>query len=426
MSKNKKISKKRLALRIVLGTLCVLLLIVAAYIIYVFTSYHRIPDNVELTPEPNPARYLTMDRTPPEQIFPEPGEQTYTIMTYNIGFGAYTPDYSFFMDGGKYSWARSKDGLTENLKNMTTMIRDYDPDFVLLQEVDEDGTRTYHFNEVNYTCTMLDYYQHVYARNFDSPFLFWPLLEPHGANRSGILTFSKAYIRSALRRSLPVADSLSKIVDYDRGYSISHIPLGQTDAFSHLSGDQTDPAGRELAIFNVHLSAYSTEEVREAQLSMLFEDMQKEYGKGNYVICGGDFNHNLRKNGEGSENAPGWAQPFPREAIPHTFSFGFDLPFSMVATRDSAPTDKEKEAFKKFQSMLEKLGEQGKWPADIKIDHNSCRDANEPYDPGTTFTVLADGFIVSDNITVVRYESVDLQYAYSDHDPVIMEFCLRE
>ena len=25
----------------------------------------------------------------------------YTALTYNIGFGAYTPDFSFFMDGGE-------------------------------------------------------------------------------------------------------------------------------------------------------------------------------------------------------------------------------------------------------------------------------------------------------------------------------------
>ena len=32
----------------------------------------------------------------------------YKIGTYNVGFGAYTPTYSFFMDGGKYSRCFSK------------------------------------------------------------------------------------------------------------------------------------------------------------------------------------------------------------------------------------------------------------------------------------------------------------------------------
>ena len=386
----KKLTKKRLALRIALCTLGAILLIVGGYLIYVFASYHRIPDNQVLTPEPDPLFYARMDRVPPERIDLIPENQTYKIVTYNIGFGAYTPDYSFFMDGGKSSWAKSEEALKENLINISKLLESYDPDFVLLQEVDEDGTRSYHVNEVAYMCG-IDLFQHVYARNFDSPFLFWPLLEPHGANKSGILTLSSAYISSALRRSLPVADSLSKIVDYDRCYSICRLPVGELSGIITESGSGFTSAtsSKELVIYNVHLSAYSTDKVRQAQLDMLFEDMNSEYKNGNYVICGGDFNHDLRSNNE-SGTVPGWAQAFPKEELPNGFTFGFDT---------GAETD---------------------------IRHDSCRNADEAYNPDTTFTVLADGFIVSDNITVVQYESVDLQYAYSDHDPVVMEFILEE
>lgn len=395
IKKKKKLTKKRLALRIVLIVLAVILAVVGSYVIYVFTSYHRLPDNLELTPEPDPLMYDTMNRLPPERINVEPGQKTYTIMTYNIGFGAYTSDYSFFMDGGKYSWARSKDGLNQNLVDMSSAIRSYDPDFLLLQEVDEDGTRTYHVNEVNYMCALLDYFQHVYAQNFDSPFLFWPLWQPHGANKSGLLTLSSAYISSAMRRSLPVSNSVTKIVDLDRCYSITRIPLGDPTPLPLDPAEKTtDPDTKELVLINVHLSAYSTGSVREKQLEMLYGDLQKEYDKGNYVICGGDFNHNLR--GGDDDKAPTWAQPFPMETLPDGFHFGF--------LKD----------------------ENGKSDPEVNIEHNSCRDANEPYNPDTTFTVLADGFLVSDNIEVTYYESVDTQYTYSDHDPVLMEFRLLE
>ena len=395
IKKKKKLTKKRLALRIVLIVLAVILAVVGSYVIYVFTSYHRLPDNLELTPEPDPLMYDTMNRMPPERINVEPGQKTYTIMTYNIGFGAYTSDYSFFMDGGKYSWARSKDGLNQNLVDMSSAIRSYDPDFLLLQEVDEDGTRTYHVNEVNYMCALLDYFQHVYAQNFDSPFLFWPLWQPHGANKSGLLTLSSAYISSALRRSLPVSNSVTKIVDLDRCYSITRIPLGDPTPLPLDPDAKTaDPDAKALVLINVPLSAYSTGSVREKQLEMLYGDLQKEYDKGNYVICGGDFNHNLR--GGDDDKAPTWAQPFPMETLPDGFHFGF--------LKD----------------------ENGKSDPKVNIEHNSCRDANEPYNPDTTFTVLADGFLVSDNIEVTYYESVDTQYTYSDHDPVLMEFRLLE
>ena len=37
----------------------------------------------------------------------------------------------------------------------------------------------------------------------------------------------------------------------------------------------------------------NSDKIREGQTSMLFNDMKTERKKGNYVICGGDFNHNL-------------------------------------------------------------------------------------------------------------------------------------
>ena len=360
----KPLSKKRLALRIVLCTLGAVILIVAGYLLYVVVSYKRVPDN----------QVLSVDVVDVADPYIET-DTTYRIISYNIGFGAYTPDYSFFMDGGKSSWAKSESALNENLSAMTAWLCGQEPDFALFQEVDVDGTRTYHVNELSYLEDNLLFSNYAFAQNFDSAFLFYPLTEPHGANKSGILTGSNVAITSALRRSLPVSDSFSKLVDLDRCYSISRIPVSD---------------GKELVLFNVHLSAYGSDEsVREGQLGMLTADLQAEYDKGNYIICGGDFNHNLRIGG--SEKAPDWALPFPREKLPSCMTIAFDL----------------------------LNGQEG---SGLFIDHNSCRNADEPYDPNTTFTVMADGFIVSDNVRVISYESVDLGYAYSDHDPVLMEF----
>ena len=52
--------------------------------------------------------------------------------------------------------------------------------------------------------------------------------------------------------------------------------------------------GKELVLYNVHLSAYGgSDEIRTAQMTMLFNDMKAEYEKGNYTVCGGDFNHDF-------------------------------------------------------------------------------------------------------------------------------------
>ena len=153
---------------------------------------------------------------------------------------------------------------------------------------------------------------------------------------------------------------------------------------------------------------------------MLSEDMQKEYEAGNYVICGGDFNHDLKateskasdesnKDNEGdkanessdtqtdsgdSEEAEpeSWAYPFPRSELPEHFSF-----------------------------CLDQLSE------DEKNDlWNSARNADMEYVPGETYTVTLDGFIISDNVECTKYENVNTGYSYSDHDPVYMEFQLKK
>lgn len=72
--------------------------------IYVFTAYYRIEDNLALEVTNN-----TKD------IMVEFGKE-YSIVSWNMGFGAYSDDYSFFMDGGKYSRAFSKQAATDNIK----------------------------------------------------------------------------------------------------------------------------------------------------------------------------------------------------------------------------------------------------------------------------------------------------------------------
>ena len=85
----------------VLGAVAAILVgVVAVYVIYLFTTYHRIADNLPLTVEQPAKKGTDVD------VLAVGTE--YTALTYNIGFGAYTPDFSFFMDGGESSWAKSQ------------------------------------------------------------------------------------------------------------------------------------------------------------------------------------------------------------------------------------------------------------------------------------------------------------------------------
>ncbi len=368
-----------------------LVLLLIIYVIYVFAAYERLPDKLPL--EIGRVEAGTSDGSSaaedntvsPDDVMSWEEKrystgQCYRIMTYNIGFGAYHPEYSFFMDGGKSSWGRDADSVTAAVCGAGVLIQEENPDFALVQEVDRDGTRSYHIDELELLNRFTEGCYYTYAQNYDSPFLFFPPWEPHGANKAGIVTYSRGEIADAIRRSLPISESFSKFVDLDRCYSISRIPLA-------AEGSED---GKMLCLYNMHMSAYgSSDEIRAGQLAMLYEDMTADYQKGNYVICGGDFNHNLKT--ETSQNAPEWAYPFPRESLPEGFRMAID---------DDAATEED-------------------------TVHNTCRSADEPYREETTYTVTLDGFIVSENVKVSSYRHIDAGYQYSDHDPVIMEFMLQ-
>ena len=373
--KNKSLWKRLL---LVVGiTAGIILAALVCYIIYLFASYHRIEDNLALTVEKPAEKETSGGQEKDEALDSLTVGKEYTAVTYNIGFGAYRPDFSFFMDGGKSSWAKSKESVIEAVKGAREEMLSLSPDFALVQEIDLNSTRSYHVDEYALLKEEFASYYTVFAQNYDSAFLFYPFTQPHGRSRSGIGVFSRYPITEALRRSFPISTSFSKFFDLDRCYSISRVPVEN---------------GKELVIFALHMSAYgNSDEIRKGQIDMLCADMQKEYEAGNYVLCGGDFNHDLKASEEETENRASWAYPFPRTELPEHFSFTLDF-----------CTEEEIE---------------GMW--------DSARNADMEYVPGVTYTVTLDGFIISDNIECLSYENVNTGYAWSDHDPVKVSFVLR-
>ena len=49
---------------------------------------------------------------------------------------------------------------------------------------------------------------------------------------------------------------------------------------------------------------------------------------------------------------------------------------------------------------------------------------NMPYTPGVNYTVVIDGFLVSDNVQASA-KNIDAGFAYSDHNPVQLTFSLK-
>ena len=352
--------KVLIALLIVLA---LLILLVGGYVAYLFIDFHRIEDDQALSASTAGASAL-------------PAGVEQSIVTWNVGFGAYSADYSFFMDGGTESRAFSKEACEENVNAVIGKLTDWNADLMLVQEVDFDSTRSYHIDQRQMIESAFPEYSAVFAQNYDSSYLFYPVTKPIGASKSGIVTLSSAQIGDAVRRSLPIEGGINKFFDLDRCYSVSSIPVSD---------------GRTLKLYNVHLSAYSSDgSIAREQLALMAQEMAADYAAGSYVIAGGDFNQDLWGDSGAYSGVTGvdasWCKPFPAELLPE----GFTLVNSL---------DEENLVL-------------------------SSRNTNIPYKRGESFEATLDGFIVSDNVQVRSCAIVDTAYANTDHNPVRMRFVL--
>ena len=352
--------------RIAAIVLAALLVIAGGYAAYLLLDYERIADRTDLPIENAQTAYVQADTA-------------YDLISYNIGFAAYTPDFSFFMDGGTHSRAASKASVQDTMASIAGFLAEQDADFLMIQEVDVDATRSRHVDQLVILQDALSDYSTSFAVNYDSAYLFYPVFQPIGKSYSGMLTGSRYAMTQSLRRSLPVESSLMKFFDLDRCYVVSRVPVEN---------------GRALVLYTVHLSAYTSDgSIADAQLSMLLADMQAEYLAGNYVVCGGDFNKDLL--GDSSAyfgvhaQAQTWAQPFPMQLLEQTQGLTLCAPLC----------------------------------ADNPVP--SCRNADAPYHAGQ-FVLTVDGFLVSENVRVQTCQVLDTGFAWSDHNPVQMTFCLME
>ncbi|MBQ6116855.1 MAG: endonuclease/exonuclease/phosphatase family protein [Oscillospiraceae bacterium] len=354
-------------LKVVLIVILAVVVLAAGYLAYVLIDFHRIPDKTALNVEANAAGGAARVDTP------------YELVSWNVGFGAYESDYGFFMDGGTESRAWSRERLEKNMERICRVLQEQDADFYLIQEVDLNSTRSYHMDQVSVVRAALPDRPNVWAQNYDSPFLMYPPTRPFGKAVSGIMTFTPGLrITEAIRRQLPIETGFTKFLDLDRCYSVCRVNVEGAD-------------GKELVLYNMHLSAYTSDgTIADEQLRLLIEDMKAEYARGNYVVCGGDFNKDVLGDSSvyfgKSDVEYTWAQPLP------------DGIFDGTGLRLVAPVDEDDPV-------------------------PSCRNADGPYHEGQ-YVLTIDGFIVSNNVKVENAAVEDLQFACSDHNPVEMTFTL--
>ena len=362
--------------KIFVSLLILVALIVGGYVIYLTNQYYRIEDemNYSSNVEGGNNSLVCLDTE-------------YTITTYNIGFGAYNHDFSFFMDSGKMlngeevsgtgSKAESSDVVLTNTYGSIETIQAVNPDFMFFQEVDQAANRSCFINQYQKLTENFQEYNSIYTSNFHSGYLFYPFSDPHGKVESGIVTMANKKIDNVVRYKLEIDESFpTKFFDLDRCFSATYLPIEGSD--------------KHLVLVNVHLSAYDEGGVyRAKQWKQLNNFFKEEVDKGNYIVCGGDFNHDISNdpNFEGFETKqekPEWVYELNDRDLIQNLGLSFK-------TSTNAPT---------------------------------CRSTDMPYEKGVNYTVVIDGFITSSNVEVLLVQTIDVDFMYSDHNPVMLKFRL--
>ncbi len=355
-------------------------LTVGGYVAYVALQYSRIADN------------KTLDVLHGRDSEVRVGE-SYSVLSYNLGFGAYSPAYSFFMDTGvmddgasvkgKYAKGMNRADVDKNVRGQIDVLLAQSADFCFLQEADEKADRSYDINMVSRIREAMPDYGSTYAENFHTAYLLYPFGDPIGKTDAGMLTLSRYKVESAVRRSFPVTKSfIDKLFDLDRCFSVHYLPVADSD--------------KKLVLIHLHMSAYDKGgTIRAKQLAMLNAVLKEERDKGNYVIAGGDFNHCLI------------ADKFETD----------ELALQAFASRQRTP-DWVKNSVWHASELTDGFS--------IAADESAatCRGADIPYTRGVNYTTVVDGFLVSDNVCIEEEKTVDTAFAYSDHNPVLLRFRL--
>lgn len=300
-------------------------------------------------------------------------EKTMSVISWNMGFCALGDNADLFMDGGKNVFTADKDRVEKNILGILDTLKENDPDFILLQEIDEDSARSYNINQIKLLRETFSDYASTFAYNFNVAFLPYPM-PPLGKIKSGTQTLSKYGITDAVRTQLPIPFKWPvSVFNLKRCLMTDRIPVGD----------------KELVIVNVHLEAYDSGEGKIAQTKMLRELLEKEAAKGNYVIAGGDFNQ--------------------------TFS---NVDLSRFPAQEG-----------KWRSGLIDVSEfSDQWTFLMDGTVPSCRSLDQPYagaDRESFQYYVIDGFIVSSNVKVESFEVLQKDFVNSDHNPVKLTFRLE-
>lgn len=341
--------------------------IIALFVLFIGVMWGR-----EWQPAPVETLFNASAETPCDTLH---SGDTLRILSWNIGYAGLGDDMDFFYDGGtrmRTSAQRTRENLAHIIAFLRQQADSLGLDMILLQEVDFDSHRSYGLHEYDSLQQALPGYEGWYAWNYVSDFVPIPISSPMGRVKSGLVTFSRWRPATVLRYAYPGGFAFPvRLFNLKRSLLSLEIPV-------------QDSAGSiQLGYFNnTHNTAYDTGNMRSEEMAFLDRFLS---GK-RYALTLGDWN----------SNPPGYTPSQAAIDDPHFSPLQIErADFSSDLTFVYDPTTP------------------------------STRYGYEPYHPATTTTTLLDFGLCAPGIEPVAFETVDLGFRHSDHNPVIGLFVIR-
>jgi endonuclease/exonuclease/phosphatase family metal-dependent hydrolase len=292
-----------------------------------------------------------------------------SILNWNIGYAGLGKDSDFVMDGGEMLQPPSRETVETNVDGIQNILNANKSDIHLFQEISEPDMLTWGVDVLAAITKTLGDHNMSYSSDFRTRFIptKWAL-------RHGLATYTRVQSEPVeLIRLTLEPTRLGGIVQ--RQYHIRKTGLTGSD-------------GTEWVVLNIHLSAFDEGgNVRLKQLDELIEIANEYYQNGNHVIVGGDWNIQLSDTEfptTTKEEFLFWRTKLPRERI---------KPDWQIVVDETTPT---------------------------------MRSNERTYVKGENFTSIIDGYMVSPNVEVLDVKTIDTNFEYTDHQPIMARFTARK
>lgn len=287
-----------------------------------------------------------------------------SVAIWNLGYAGLGAESDFSVDGGKNYLPPSRAVTKKNLDGIVRTLGETTTDVILLQETARASLLTRGADSVAGAAQALEGRDNAFSADFASLLMPPPLRSRHGL-------FSSVNAGGVRREIIPLPLEPQFI-------------MGMSRRLYHMHVVRLPAPDSDWTVINVHLSAFDEgANVRLEQLRAVLTFAAAEYAKGNRVVIGGDWNYEFHRPNRPTTTAEKylfWVHPFPYRELPDG------------------------------------------WEVAIDRETPSVRTNERPYKKGENFTTVIDGFVISPNVRAESVKTRDLDFQYSDHQPVEAQF----